>query len=91
MLNAKYYLEVADWPHPFVGAGGGYASAMFGGDFTGKSSGPAFQGMAGVDIRFGGVGLYVEYKHLTSTTQDNTNQKVKVDASGVFAGISVAF
>jgi opacity protein-like surface antigen len=91
MLNGKYYFEVADWFYPFVGAGVGFAGASFAGDFQGKSSGPGFQGMLGADFRFGSVGLYVEYKYLSSTTQDSANQKIKVGGSGVLAGISVAF
>jgi hypothetical protein len=90
-LNGKYYLEAADWLHPFLGAGFGYASAAFSGDLTGKASGPVFQGMAGVDIRFGGVGLYLEYKYLNSTASDSQNQKVKIGGSGVLVGVSVAF
>jgi opacity protein-like surface antigen len=91
MLNGKYYMEVADWFYPFLGAGVGFASASFAGDFQGKSSGPGFQGMLGADFRFSRVGLYVEYKYLSSTTQDSANQKIKVGGSGVLAGISVAF
>ena len=91
MLNAKYYMEVADWFYPFLGGGVGFTSASFGGDLQGKSSGPGFQGMLGADFRFSRVGLYVEYKYLSSTTQDSANQKIKVGGSGVLAGISVAF
>jgi predicted porin len=47
--------------------------------------------MLGADFRFSRVGLYVEYKYLSSTTQDSANQKIKVGGSGVLAGISVAF
>ena len=91
MVNAKYYLEVSKWLYPFVGVGVGYAQANFGGDLSGKSSGAAFQGMVGAEARFGSFGVYVEYKHLTSTTQDSTNQKIKVGGSGVLGGISIAF
>jgi opacity protein-like surface antigen len=90
-LNGKYYFEAADWFYPFIGAGVGFASASFAGDFQGKSSGPLFQGMLGADIRFGRVGLYLEYKYLSSTTSDSTNQKIKVGGSGFLAGLSVAF
>jgi opacity protein-like surface antigen len=91
MLNGKYYFGLADWFYPFIGAGAGFASASFAGDFQGKSSGPVFQGMAGADFRFGGFGLYLEYKYLSATTQDSTNQKIKVGGSGILAGVSVAF
>lgn len=91
MLNGKYYMEVADWFYPFLGAGVGFAGASFAGDFQGKSSGPLFQGMLGADLRFSSVGLYLEYKYLSATTQDSANQKIKVGGSGFLVGISVAF
>ena len=92
MLNAKYYFEIANWLYPFVGAGAGYAGASFSGDLTGKASGAAFQGMAGLELRItSGFGIYVEYKHLSSTASDSTSQKIKLGGSGVLAGVSLAF
>jgi len=91
MINAKYYMDVADWFQPFLGAGVGFTGAKFGGDLQGKSSGPAFQGMLGADFRFGDIGLYLEYKYLSSETSDGGNQKIKVGGSGVLAGVSIAF
>lgn len=91
-VNAKYYLGGdTGMFHPFVGAGVGFAGAKFGGDLQGKSSGPSFQGMLGLDLRFSSVGLYLEYKYVSSTTSDSTNQKIKVGGSGILAGVSVAF
>jgi opacity protein-like surface antigen len=91
-LNAKYYFGVADWFYPFLGTGVGFAGANFSGDLQGKSSGPVFQGMLGADIRFSGsVGLYIEYKYLSSNTSDNANQKIKVGGSGILAGLSFPF
>ena len=91
-VNAKYYLGGdTDMFHPFVGAGVGFAGASFGGDLQGKSSGPSFQGMLGLDLRFSSVGLYLEYKYVSSTTSDSTNQKIKIGGSGILAGISVDF
>src|SRR5437667_240611 len=57
MLNGKYYVPVADWFHPFVGVGVGAADAIYSGDLKGTAGGPAFQGMAGVEFRVGGVGV----------------------------------
>lgn len=92
MLNGKYYFGGPEgWFHPFLGAGVGFAGANFGGDLQGKSSGPSFQGMLGMDLRFSSVGLYLEYKYLSSTTSDSANQKIKVGGSGILAGVSVAF
>jgi hypothetical protein len=92
MLNGKYYFGGPEGLfHPFLGGGIGFAGAKFGGDFQGKSGGPAFQGMLGVDLRFSSVGLYLEYKYLSSTTSDSANQKIKVGGSGILAGVSIAF
>ena len=91
MLNGKYYFEATDWLYPFVGAGVGFVSASFGGQLTGKASGPGFQGMAGLDVRFSRVGLYLEYKYLSSTISDGANQKVKAGGSGILGGLSIAF
>ena len=92
MVNGKYYYRVADWFYPFVGAGIGYASAAYGGDLTGKAAGPAYQGMTGAEFRFNkDVGVYVQYKHLVSTTDDGTGEKVKVGGGGVLAGLSILF
>ena len=90
MLNGKYYVPVADWFHPFVGVGVGYADAVYSGDLKGTAGGPAFQGLAGMEFRFGGVGVLVQYKHLASTT-GKTGSDVKVGGSGALAGVSIAF
>jgi opacity protein-like surface antigen len=90
-VNAKYYLGLGDWFHPFVGAGVGFANSSFSGDLTGKAAGPAIQAMAGVDLRFGTVGFYLEYKHVNSTVADSASNKIKVGGSGILAGVSVAF
>jgi hypothetical protein len=90
-LNGKYYIRAADWFYPFAGLGVGAATSSYGGDLTGKASGPAYQGMAGAEFRFGNVGLYLQYKALASTTDDGANEKVKVGGKGVFAGMSVIF
>jgi hypothetical protein len=84
LLNGKYYFGGPEGVfHPFIGAGAGFAGATFGGQLQGKSGGPAFQGMLGMDLRFGShFGLYLEGKYLSSTTSDSTNQKIKVNGTG---------
>ena len=91
MLNAKYYFRAADWFYPYVGAGIGYAGSVYGGDLAGKASGPAYQGLAGMEFRFKDVGLYAQFKYLAATTDDGTGEKVKVGGSGVLAGVSILF
>ena len=88
--NGKYYLRVADWFHPFVGVGVGYADAVYSGALTGTAGGAAFQGLAGMEFRFEHVGLLVQYKYLASTT-GKSGSDVKVGGGGVLAGVSIAF
>ena len=90
MANAKYYLRVADWFHPFVGVGVGYADALYSGDLKGTAGGAAFQGMAGMEFRFDQVGVLLQYKHLAATT-GQSGSDVKIGGSGVLAGVSIAF
>jgi len=90
MANAKYYLRVADWFHPFVGVGVGYADALYSGDLKGTAGGAAFQGLAGMEFRFDQVGVLFQYKHLAATT-GKSGSDVKIGGSGVLAGVSIAF
>jgi len=80
----------AGWFFPFVGAGGGYARATFSEGLTGKTQGPAYQGLAGLEFRFKQIGFYVQYKYRASTTGDPGKQ-VKVGGSGIVAGVSLVF
>jgi opacity protein-like surface antigen len=90
MLNGKYYFRAADWFYPFVGIGVGQANASYSGGFTGNSSGFAYQGLAGMEIRFKPVGIYVQYKYLGSEVGES-GREVKVNGSGVLGGISISF
>jgi len=91
MLNGKYYLHAADWFYPYVGAGGGFASARYSGDVTGKASGAAYQGLAGIELRFGHVGLNMQYKYFSSTIEDASGVRVKAGGKGGLAGLSIIF
>jgi opacity protein-like surface antigen len=91
MANGKYYFHAADWFYPFVGGGIGLAEATYSGStFKGNAGGLALQGMAGMEFRFGSVGLHLQYKYLTATT-GSSGKSVKVGGSGVLAGVSIAF
>jgi opacity protein-like surface antigen len=90
MANGKYYLPLANWFQPFVGAGVGYADAIYSGGLKGTAGGVAYQGLAGAEFRFGPVGLQVQYKYLAATT-GKSGQDVKVGGSGVLGGVSIAF
>ncbi len=91
MANGKYYLHAADWLYPFVGVGVGFADALYSGSsLKGTAGGAAYQGLAGVEFRFGPVGLHVQYKYLAATTGKSDNE-IKVGGSGVLAGLSIIF
>jgi opacity protein-like surface antigen len=90
MANGKYYFRAADWFYPFTGAGVGFADAIYGGGLKGNTAGLAYQGLAGMEFRFGQLGLHVEYKYLGSKT-GKAGQEVTVGGSGVLAGVSITF
>jgi opacity protein-like surface antigen len=90
LVNGKYYFRVANWFYPFLGAGVGYTNATYGNGFTGKTKGLAYQGLAGMELRFEQIGFQVQYKYLASTTGDTGNE-VKVGGRGILAGVSIAF
>jgi len=90
MANGKYYFRAADWFYPFAGAGVGFADALYGGGLKGTQGGTAYQGLVGMEFRFGSVGLQVQYKHLAATT-GKSGSDVKVGGSGVLAGVSIIF
>jgi len=90
MANGKYYFRAADWFYPFAGAGVGFADALYGGGLKGTQGGTAYQGLVGMEFRFGSVGLQVQYKYLAATT-GKSGSDVKVGGSGVLAGVSIIF
>ena len=90
MANGKYYFRAADWFYPFAGAGVGFADALYSGGLQRTQGGTAYQGLVGMEFRFGSVGLQVQYKYLASTT-GTTGKEVKVGGSGVLAGVSIIF
>jgi opacity protein-like surface antigen len=96
MLNGKYYFRAADWFYPYAGAGIGLAAASYRGSLSGEALGLAYQGLAGAEFRFGGVGFHLQFKYLAATTEGKlagtgTTEKVKVGGSGMLAGVSFIF
>src|SRR6266581_3180275 len=75
----------------FAAGGAGYAAGRLTGDITGKAAGPAYQGVAGIELRFGHVGLNVQYKSFSSTVEDASGAKVKVGGKGAIGGLSIIF
>jgi hypothetical protein len=91
LLNAKYYLGIANVAYPFIGVGVGSAANSLSGDFSGNGSGFAAQALAGIELRFKSVGLYAQYKTLNATVKDADGEKLDVGGDGIFAGLSLSF
>jgi opacity protein-like surface antigen len=91
MFNGKAYFGLGDTVYPYVGAGIGSTAVAYSGDLDGSASGFAAQLMAGVELRFGKVGLYTELKGFGSTATDSEDRDVKIGGSAAFVGLSVSF
>lgn len=91
MFNAKKYFKVHNNVYPFVGAGLGFSGGSLSGVGSGSGSGFAVQAMGGAELRFDRVGVYVEYKLLSSKIEDDVGTSIDVSAKGLMAGVSVAF
>lgn len=89
LANAKYYFPTTGSLRPFVGAGIGYASTSYSGNLTGSATGLAYQGLAGAELRFNRMGLYLQYKYLAATV--GSSEKLEVGGSGILAGIGFIF
>jgi opacity protein-like surface antigen len=91
LANGKYYFHAADWFYPFVGGGIGFGNALYsGGNLKGSAGGLAYQGLAGMEFRFGSIGLHLQYKYLAATA-GKSDKEVKVGGGGILAGVSIAF
>jgi opacity protein-like surface antigen len=91
MVNAKKYFEITGILYPYVGAGVGAAAVSFSGDVTGSAAGPAFQAMAGIELRMQNIGVYTELKYLSSTTEDSASKKTKIGGTGKNIGLGISF
>jgi hypothetical protein len=92
-INGKYYLGIADVVYPYLGVGLGYAWSSFSGSARGDAGGLAYQGLAGVEVRFRYVGVNVGYKYLvTDVRSKNSLGKTETNpmgGSGTLIGLTV--
>lgn len=88
--NIKKYFEMTGMVRPFVGIGLGSALTQLSKDATGSGVGFAYQFLAGVELRFGKVGVYAEYKNVHAEPEDSDGEKINVSGSGAFVGVSIA-
>lgn len=88
----KKYFNVGGVVYPYIGGGIGVALASFtGADLNGETVGGAYQGMVGLELRFGHIGLHGQYKYLGSTTTSAAGEEVIVSGKGANFGISFMF
>jgi len=93
--NIKKYFDLAKYFQPFIGAGLGVATTNVTGALDGSASGLAASFSVGAEIPFEYVGIHLEYKYLSATTDGETTggdtAKFDVGGSGLFAGVSIHF
>lgn len=103
LFNAKKYFRPSAMVQPYLGLGIGSTATDFSpgnssgtAGITGSAVGFAFQGMAGVALRWRHVGIYSEVKYMHAETEGTdalTGIKETVDVSGIglFGGLNVQF
>lgn len=89
----KKYFEVTRNVYPYLGLGFGASLVNFGGSGTGSgdSIGLGYQGMAGVELRYGFVGINAQYKYFNATAQDIFQSDVNIGGSSINVGLSLLF
>lgn len=82
-INGKYYLSIAKVVYPYLGVGLGYAESSFSGNAKGDAGGFAYQGFAGVEVRFKYIGVNFGYKYLVADVKSkNTLGKTETNSMG---------
>jgi opacity protein-like surface antigen len=90
-VNLKRYFAIANFFYPYAGAGVGDSIAKFSGFTVARSSGFAYQAIAGIEFRIKNIGIYTEAKRLYSNTGDSTGDIAKVGGTGKSVGLSLSF
>ena len=90
LVNFKKYFKPTPMFRPFVGVGLGVTTDSLNGDWEGGGISYAYQLVAGTELRWKYVGLYVEYKRL-SISSDSDVTVGDVSGSGVLTGLKIAF
>lgn len=96
-VNVKqYFRDYSAYFKPYIGAGIGAGTADLstttGIAFDGSAGGFAYQLMAGLEFHFhDNLGVYAEYKYISSETEDSAGEKIDISGSGIFAGLSIHF
>lgn len=92
-INGTYYLGIAGVVYPYLGVGLGYAESSFSGSARGNAGGFAYQGLAGVEVRFKYIGVNFGYKYLVADVRSkNSLGKTETNpmgGSGTLLGLTV--
>lgn len=94
MVNAKKYFTVAEWFLPYVGIGIGFGGALYNSSNLVDEEalvGFATQVTAGVEFRFGRVGLFTQVKRLSSKIEDGYDEQIDISGTTLFGGLAVHF
>lgn len=90
LVNFKKYFRPASVFRPFVGTGLGLTTDSLNGDWEGGGLSYAYQLVAGAELHWKYVGLYLEYKRLY-VSSDLEVTVGDVGGSGVLTGLKIAF
>lgn len=90
LVNVKKYFEPTPMLRPFAGVGLGVTTDSLNGDWEGGGISYAYQLVAGTELRWKYVSLYIEYKRL-SISSDSKVTVGDVSGSGVLTGLKIAF
>lgn len=91
-FNVKQYFNSSGSFMPFVGAGIGFGVASMSGPISGDAVDLALQIMGGFEYQFTDtIGIYAEYKVISSEPEDDAGETVDISGSGVFAGLTIHF
>ena len=90
LVNFKKYFVLTPMFRPFVGVGLGLTTDSLSGDWKGGGRSYAYQFVGGTEVRWKYIGLYVEYKRL-SISSDSTVTVGDVSGSGLLTGVKITF
>ena len=93
LVKPKYFFGSpnANW-RPYIGAGFGHVDVTDNnGPIGGDAGGPAYQAVAGMQLRSERIGVRAEYMYLHAKVDDENDQKVNASIHGLFLGLVFYF
>lgn len=90
VVGRKYFAPTP-WLHPYLGVGAGFAIADLSGSISGSGFGFAAQGVAGIELKAGSAGFFVEVKKLIGNVEDSEDGDVDIGGTAVLGGLAIHF